>query len=159
MVCLVDVRWLLGEIRRGVGEEMSADELKEIRARAERATPGPWEAKGNRLFANRPAPPGGRIMDYETRTIIDERESVGVVAEFFAAAPTPEYILATRDNAQFLAHARADIPALLSRIVELEGALEKIADGVCMDDVAEYDIGGCNLRCEKVARAVLGREP
>lgn len=47
------------------------------------------------------------------------------------------------------------VDALWARVEELEGALRTISDGVCMDDVAEYDVGGCNGSCSKLADAIL----
>ena len=73
-------------------------DLEAIRGRAEKATPGPWETRG-------PTAVYGRLQR-------DQNSTGDLVARCVQA-----------HDATFIAHAREDIPALLSRCEELEGAL------------------------------------
>jgi len=83
---------------------MTPEQLAEIRARAEAATPGPWSWVGA-----------------ATSTGWEDAEELA----------HPEGIIATADggywfeppNSDFVAHARTDIPALLDYIEELEARL------------------------------------
>lgn len=96
----------------------------DIRARCEKATPGPWVAKRTtdreevRCDGIAPAchnHEGDNCYDYDRPG--------------FTACPATNEIVTTdsgyygpsMDDAEFIAHAREDIPYLLQRIAELEG--------------------------------------
>lgn len=72
---------------------MTPEQLKEIRERAEKATPGPW------------------IYNF-CRVLTSDRE---FIADFGTASTWQDC-----DDAAFTAHARQDIPALLAHIEQLE---------------------------------------
>lgn len=109
-----------------------------IRKRAEKATPGPWELWG------------------------DDDEMVGVVvcemwptkvkvARSNAIVPfanTPDVL----DNAEFIAHAREDVPALCDALKSACAALREIAEYGGGD-------GGDWVECCNIARAALGDVP
>lgn len=81
-------------------------DLMAIRQRAEAAVPGPWESVEHGV---RPedGPTAFRIVSEEAGTV----------------AFTYGYSKASSDAADFIAHARTDIPDLLDRIKALEGVL------------------------------------
>jgi hypothetical protein len=88
---------------------VTEDELAAIRERAERATPGPWEAK---IFD---------ITAYDSE--------LGRKVNLFEA-----YTDNHEDNCQFVAHAREDMPALLAELDRLRAEVERlksqrVADG------------------------------
>jgi hypothetical protein len=76
---------------------MTAPDLDAIRARAEAATPGPWERSGSLVQAGRRA----------------RRARVGQT-----------WGLAWKQDAEFIAHAREDVPALLDEVERLRGEAE-----------------------------------
>nr|ALS89865.1 Ead/Ea22-like protein [uncultured bacterium] len=76
---------------------LKPEELSAIRERAERATPGPWQPEGGQI-ARREAEQERSINDH---MIVRDGGM-------------------WRENEIFIAYARADIPALLSHIAELE---------------------------------------
>lgn len=89
------------------------EELQVIRERAGRATPGPWEifrefniqsANSHRLVAGS----GGYSSNHEQEKVY--RENVA--------------------NAQFIAHARQDIPDLLTKVEWLQGEIEYLSSEV-----------------------------
>ena len=95
------------------------DRLEEIRARAEAATPGPWRwrgllaAKGSeQTYAGYPQRVFGRNTDP-----VDT--SPALIAETFDGHSDT-----APPNADFIAHAREDIPYLLAEIERLRAALE-----------------------------------
>ena len=75
---------------------MTRPNIKAIRARCDAATPGPWRLEGLEIHGN--AKPGRCGL-----LIYDEGGH-------------------DKKDARFIAHARADIPALLAYIEELEAA-------------------------------------
>jgi len=92
--------------------KLTQEQLEAIRQRAENTTPGPWHARTSI----------GVCRDcrnvYEVIKEVDESEIVflpPVVAE-----------LKSKDDANFIAHARTDIPALLDHIAELEAEIKRL---------------------------------
>ena len=79
---------------------MSADRLAEIRARAEAATPGPWTLG--------PCSHGGQILQRGDDSSRETRH------------PQTYLQIVPDSDAEFIAHARTDIPYLLGRIEHLE---------------------------------------
>lgn len=78
--------------------------LDEIKARAEKATPGPWEVDYNEPFSSDIV---GIFQEEQERYIVklEEQDETDY--------PT------TRDDADFIAHAREDIPALIAEVERL----------------------------------------
>jgi hypothetical protein len=87
---------------------MTPEELAEIKARCEKATPGPWCWWGDR-FSGRGIGQG------------DEYEFGIQVVVYLKGVSTDE-------NADFIAHSRTDIPALVAEVERLRAALEQIID-------------------------------
>lgn len=81
---------------------MTNSELAAIRERAERAAPGPWKA---------------------VRTEVFDNESEGICVPYGISEFDSK-------NMKFIAHSRADIPALLSHISSLEAKLEKAREAL-----------------------------
>jgi hypothetical protein len=79
---------------------LSAEELAEIRERAEAATPGPWFGIPNPDWSGA-----------NWRIARDANEPWGNFGQLAYVAP---------QNGPFIAHARTDIPALLSHIAAVE---------------------------------------
>jgi hypothetical protein len=78
--------------------KLTQKQLEAIRQRVEKATPGPW--KYSEGVGSYPA------------TILSEKGEV--------VAAGDEYYGMTENDANFIAHARTDIPALLDHIAEVE---------------------------------------
>lgn len=90
---------------------MTHDELQAIKARADGATPGPWEAKA--------------YGPYPLTTRVYGKSEPPTVAEMFRAedrlsAPYYDQITAADLNAAFIAHARTDVPALIAEVERLQ---------------------------------------
>lgn len=89
--------------------DRETDRLAEIKARAEKATPGPWEDGPPAWYRGRTNPEHGK------RPITAGAE--GTLANVYGAG-----------NAAFVAHAREDIPYLLARIAALEAERDDLKD-------------------------------
>jgi hypothetical protein len=89
-------------------KRLTDDELRAIRARAEAATPGRW---------NRPY---DALIDMQ----LEARLVVGNVAGYEIA------ICENRADAEFIAHARADIPALLAHADALAAENARLGDAL-----------------------------
>lgn len=76
-------------------------DLEAIKARAEKATPGPWDVEG----PNWPGP--------DDSLEVFPKELGGVLA----------YVQPVWDDAEFIAHARADIPVLIAEVRRLRARL------------------------------------
>ncbi len=88
-------------------EELSQERLDAIRARAETATPGPWQAwrLGETIAYQVEGP--RRLCEYDSRSAV-----------FFNGL--------TRNDAMFIAHARQDISDLLAEIERLQSLLRSM---------------------------------
>jgi len=97
---------------------MTPERLAEIKARSEAATPGPWR-HGEADGTGKVAEPfhGGSITAGATCCIVFGHTIHGA----------PFGVLEEVD-AEFIAHARADVPALVAEIERLRGALLDIAE-------------------------------
>jgi len=147
---------------------LTAKQLEEIRARAEKATKGPWYAKATdddhsqccNFISTVPGP-----FEHDQR-FIGEQDDETVVALTLLQAPrladAPEF----EENTEFIAHARDDIPALLAEVERLRVGLRQIAESKYCD-YAETSSGiykGCygvgvtdgHRYCSNIARKVLG---
>jgi hypothetical protein len=115
----------------GVTEEpLSGDELAEITARADSSTPGPW------FF---------RLLDDDWHmslvavttspaTADDGRAPTKIAVETIAATLVqhPRYVTVAderwEENAKFIAHARTDVPRLVTEIKRLRALLADVDD-------------------------------
>ena len=103
---------------------LTSNELDEIRARCEAATPGMWE----RDLAN-------NVWDNRHVMFVAEMRGWGHLTGKCALALSDEEATAIQNaNAEFIAHARQDVPALLE-------AYEKL--------VSEYPFGSCRLNYDQ----------
>lgn len=82
--------------------ELTTKELATIRERAEKATPGPWETWGTSGFPDFYV---GMAKDEDGRWWTKDNTELG------------------QDDAEFIAHARTDVPALLAHIDALTAKL------------------------------------
>ncbi|MFZ3592244.1 hypothetical protein [Streptomyces sp. BH104] len=104
-----------------IPQPLTDEQLAEIQARTESATPGPWWTD-----------------------ILPEHggESIGI------DAPGDNWIVPVQDlhepDAEFVAHARTDVPTLLAEVQRLKGELAKVAEFAAKR--AEYitAINGCH---------------
>jgi len=130
-------------------------DLAAIQARAEKATEGPWHWEdwslddGPDKFSLVAPPhtnPGGAstmFPDLGNRLLKDENEEI------------------SEQDRDFIAHARTDIPLLLTRIAELTEALkeiggQKMADSLSPEEYADADFEGAYDACIRRARTALG---
>lgn len=101
-------------------------ELAAIRERAEKATQGPWRWIANRAgtyLASRPARGWFVVLDcvrhgMQSATVRFRDQATDILHKDFTDSP----------DATFIAHARADVPALLAHIEELEEKLQRALD-------------------------------
>lgn len=87
-------------------QALSAERLAEIAARAGAATPGPWCTDAWEIYQGAKYEPGLSMW----------------IGETCRGTSTPEQ---DRADAEFIAHARTDVPALLARVAELEAQRER----------------------------------
>jgi len=95
---------------------MTDEELKAIRDRCLKATPGPW-------FRDYQPPGPGAAVQYREHIITSD-------GQYVLARPSPAYAGPGRDareqelrDGQFAAHARSDVPALLAEVYRLRRLL------------------------------------
>lgn len=124
--------------------------LEEIRAREQAATPRPWEVTGccNHLVAQNNG---------------DDTDKTTILAEIWG------YEGRHKHDAEFIAHAREDIPALLDEIARLTAkceALERALGGYCwackmankaFPGLANSKAVGCELLTERNILGVNGK--
>ena len=97
---------------------MTDQELNEIEARVNAATPGPW------IAANR-----DEIHDKETR--FDEHGArIGATANGIATMDCTN----VENNRQFIVHARKDVPALLAEVRQLRAERDAIIQVLVLCD-------------------------
>jgi hypothetical protein len=97
------------------------DRLDEIRARAEAATPGPWRWRGLLTAEGSEQTYAGysqRVFRFTTDSL---DTSPTLVAETFDGHSDT-----APPNAEFIAHARDDIPYLLAEVERLRAALASV---------------------------------
>ena len=85
--------------------------IQEIRDRADKATPGPWTPED----AN-PHKPHKRFAFY--------------IPEIMSAPSMPQYDGLTTEDAEFIAHSRADVPRLVELVGEMAWNLRNVTDQV-----------------------------
>lgn len=91
---------------------MTREELAAIRERAEKSTPGPWVRRGQWIV--------GGDKGWDEVLAPDDVE-----CGLYCYGGTSRIELSEED-ADFIAHAREDIPALLTHIDELEAELSRV---------------------------------
>lgn len=102
-----------------MSEPLAAEELAEIRARADAATPGPWAVDIEPAYHT--ASPSG---DSEPAFMRGVRAADGRhVVRFDDDYGTDQW-----DDARLIAHARTDVPLLLDEIARLKMAYGRLAD-------------------------------
>jgi len=106
---------------------MNAEELAAIKARAEAATPGPWQwtaTKGE--------------DDHLVSLAVHDRygQSLEVLG-------TSEWLRIEPPNATFIAHARTDVPAILAEVKRLRAVLLDIAS------LSDADSGHASVLAER----------
>lgn len=90
---------------------MNAEQLTEIQARCNAATPGPWMA--------------GALNPYRDRAVIYQTSEAQKVNRFhWQVRAVCREVRAC--DADFIEHARVDIPALLAEVERLRAALEAV---------------------------------
>ena len=105
--------------------------LAEIRARVENATPGPWTAEYSGEQGNCVLPPG-----YQST-----REAVAVTR-----------LLSAQADAEFIAHARTDLPALLAAV---EAVRETCTLAIEEFEDPAYEANGYALGIVASSRTIL----
>ena len=104
---------------------MTDEELAQIRARVEAATPGPWRCWNGyelrRPVMRQPNPDASPHPDMAMGRIGPE---VPFGSGITATRPFDD-IRALRPDAEFVAHAREDVPALLAEVEQLRATLER----------------------------------
>lgn len=100
-------------------------DLEAIRRRAEAATPGPWvrwEEHGEIVAS----PPNREVFK---NTPGEMRGGMGTVCEFEEDYDDPEDASYNWEaNAEFVAHAREDVPALLAEVTRQRGVIQRLLD-------------------------------
>ena len=89
--------------------------LKDIRQRLEAATPGPWKAMQGDFQAE-----GGTYDAFGVDPVLVLSTVYEEVAGCYLIVEPPE-----EADAEFIAYARQDVPALLEYVAELEAKLDK----------------------------------
>jgi hypothetical protein len=110
--------------------------LKEIEARAEAASKGPWEA-GEFYY-----PEEGKIGVCE----ITQYGEMGILAHAYLPAKGRDAYQEGRDNAVFMAASRQDIPFLLGLIREREKGVKPLKR-VFVEDYSEFTISEYICEC------------
>lgn len=109
-------------------EPMTREQLDAIASRAEAAERGPWEVTN-----------GG---DNETSTFIDGPDGDVLIRNMRGHGYlSEEYVWVEEPNAQFIAHARTDIPALLAEVERLRALTTVDDDMVKRAALAVYEEG------------------
>lgn len=103
-----------------MSEKLTKDQLEVIRNRSEKATEGPWKSCGNKW---------GDLVVYSP-TIRSGMNNGGEIAEI-------EFTSTQLDDADFIANARQDIPALLDHITFLNDVISNSRCAECGDELGE----------------------
>lgn len=105
------------------------DWLEEIRARAEKATPGPWTWVGDEFEGEEEKCPHGYEWTNHGPSL-EGKETI-VLHEWGYDASG---LTITRPDADFIAHSREDIPRLIAeveRLLQVVDACEELKDEAC----------------------------
>lgn len=115
-----------------------AERMKEIKERVAKASIGPWSVQVNRAYH----------ISYILRSAAGNK-----IAQFFNWQDIG-FDVNSESNSNFIAHARADIPYLISRVEELEETLTNFADAMesCHASDENYRQGYVNIARLAAAR-------
>jgi hypothetical protein len=119
-----DAAEAVGGVQPAAGEE---PRLAEIEARAAKATEGPWYDDGYRIHGP---------------TEADDKRDGEVLLEY-------KHAEATGDDGQFIAHARADIPWLVTQVRALAA---KLATAEAAGDAAKAEAAGLRAALTSITR-------
>jgi hypothetical protein len=102
--------------------------VEAIKARADAATPGPWNWEARGVWTEYEQAIGGPVLD-EPGPRDQASGTIGYVGDLY-----PRGFNHPSENMEFVAHARADVPWLLERAAELAKALATLVrpdNGYC----------------------------
>lgn len=119
---------------------MTEEKLQEIEARANAATPGPWEYIPDDI--------GGYMVSN-----CKECQSIVASADYDWLC-SKEYLSVSYDDADFIAHAREDIPALIEEVRRLRDGQE---DWRKHEDELPFREGWDYLVCFRNGKVVAAR--
>lgn len=124
---------------------MTDEQLKEIEARASAAVAGPWKP------ALDPVRPPDRGL------AVDTPDGFVLVRTRFLTGPNADGI---RADAEFIAHAREDVPALVAEVRRLRESEERLRAMLASRVFANVnDYGACCIDCWVVADIECGKPP
>lgn len=137
---------------------MTEAELKAIRERWEAATAGPWEVRR-----------GGNFTDFGMRGFNDfcEKNSHSATELKLGSTRVGFNVEAdlgrSQDDAEFIAHAITDVPALLAEVERLRAAMRHAVNEMrWVPELARPCVGNTNVACLEAAikncRQALGDE-
>lgn len=126
---------------------MTPEQLDAIEQRAQAATDGPWHSLGNTIGA-------------EVKTCTCAGHIPGHGHEQFCGLEGPLITGAEPTDAEFIAHARTDVPELVAEVRRLQGQVEAVRelhrdDGrgnceVCMDFVTQGTYESAYYPCDTI---------
>jgi hypothetical protein len=96
---------------------MTPEQLAAIKARAEAATPGPWVPEFSDIYLQKYGPEYCWESGYFVL-----RSPEGAVVDYWANQADDSGLLLERPDAEFIANARQDVPALLAEVERLQRA-------------------------------------
>lgn len=108
-------------------DRLTDDKLDEIEKRAERATEGPWDYGDDALIAQQIS---GDVK-YSQWLLHKDGEPIVHVRidhyKYIGGAPPGDHVL-KREDAEFIAHARQDVPRLIEEVRRLRAKIEEESD-------------------------------
>lgn len=116
---------------------MTNDELKEIEARANAATPGPWSFDycGD-VYPHYELSADGKSLFFTGSSPDTEKGGPAMIG-------TSSWWQQGNPNSQFIAHARTDIPKLIAAVRERDARIEKALKLIKTSIVVEHDCEEC----------------
>lgn len=137
---------------------MTEKELKAIKARADTATPGPWYSFDTDDDVHMSAL-GVASMDFEPWFAMPDHGNGHEHVVAMTLIQSPRFACHASgkwaEDAEFIAHARTDIPALLAEIDQLKRQLTDYT--AALQFVVDMPFGAplASARCQGMARATL----
>lgn len=139
---------------------MDEQQLAAIEARAAAATPGPWHDETDTDFLKDDGKTDPTVAEGESPiTTTDGGRNFWVVFVVRGAYSNPPF----RDDMAFVAHARADVPALCAEVRRLRAALTRYTDIIDLTAKAYVEKYGATTYADamddfRAARAALAGE-
>ena len=96
---------------------MLPEQLQAIRERAEKATPGPWDWRLERQGDVERVYHHPSLLAPDGTPVANANDGLGIDSEYT--------VCESKDDALFIAHAREDIPALLTEVERLQAESER----------------------------------